>query len=320
LTDKNKWADSDHKWQIIEERKYMWHQPQIDRLASVMGLSPGMTVADIGCGLGYLGWTYWKHFGKRGTYIGVDCSDSLMREATDFSAEWSVGGTSNFITGNCYDVPIADGSVDMTMCQTLLMHLEFPEKALHEMIRITKPGGIVVCKELDSVSRYLRLGFSSVNEDASIDDIIFQRRMKLIWIQGRKALGFGDYGIGARVPKMMQEAGLNEIKGFCRDKLEFLVPPYDEPEQKLRLEIIGRFTRESTEEEKEKSKEDYKKYYIAGSGDPISFEKDYSRMKELFRTKREKRLRQIKDETLYSCSGGSNFFCILGRKTRHRDK
>lgn len=314
LAVKNKWAEKGYKRQIIEERRYMWNQSQIDRLASVMGLSPGMTVADIGCGLGYLGRTYWKHFGEHGTYIGVDCSDSLMSEARDLSVEWSTSGNANFITGNCYDIPIDDGSVDVSMCQTLLMHLEFPEKAIHEMIRITKPGGIVVCKELDSTSRYLRLGFSTVNENVIIDDIIFQRRMKLIWIHGRKMLGFGDYGIGTRVPKMMQEAGLKEISGFCRDKLEFLVPPYDEPEQKLRIEIIERFAGESTEEEKQESRENYKKYYLAGVGDPISFEEDYNRLTELLRTEQENRLKQITDNTLYSCSGGSNFFCIFGRK------
>ena len=139
--------------------------------------------------------------------------------------------------------------------------------------------------------------------------------MKLTWIQGRKELGLGDYGIGARVPKMMHEAGLEEIRGFCNERLEFLVPPYDEPEQKLRLEIVGRFAKESSTEEKQKSKEEYKKYYIAGGGDSVSFEKDYYRMAELYRTEREERLKQIANETRFSCSGGSNFFCIFGRKS-----
>ena len=77
MSDTNKWADSDHKWNIIEERKHMWHQSQIDRIAAVIGLSPGMSVADIGCGLGYLGWTYWKYYGQGGSYTGVDCSSEL---------------------------------------------------------------------------------------------------------------------------------------------------------------------------------------------------------------------------------------------------
>jgi hypothetical protein len=199
------------------------------------------------------------------------------------------------------------------------MHLEFPGKALREMVRITKPGGIIVCKELDSVSRYLRLGFSTVNENEDIDEIVFRRRMMLIWIQGRKKLGLGDYGIGARVPMMMHEAGMEEIRGFCNERLEFLVPPYEEPEQRSRIEIIGRFKQESTSEERQSAKEDYRKYYLAGGGDPVSFEKDYGRLTESFRTERDERTRQIEDGKLFSCSGGSNFFCIFGRKPQRGD-
>jgi ubiquinone/menaquinone biosynthesis C-methylase UbiE len=314
LTDTNKWADEDHKWMIIEERKYMWNPEQIDRLASSMGLSHGMTVADIGCGLGYLGWTYWKYFGEGGKYIGVDYSDALIEEAREMSSKWSINGTARFLTGSCYDVPLPDESVDAAMCQALLMHLEYPERALQEMVRITKPGGIVMCKELDSISRYLRLGYSSASENDSIEDIIFQRRMKLIWIRGRKELGLGDYGIGARIPRMMHESGLEEIKGFCRDKLEFLVPPYKKPEQRKRIEIIERFSGESTQEEKKKAKDEYRKYYLAGGGDPASFDKDYSKMVELSRKERERRYEQLSAGTLFSCSGGSNFFCIFGKK------
>ena len=314
MTDKNKWADNDHKWRIIEERKYMWHEEQIEGLASAMGLTQGITIADVGCGLGYLGWTYWKHYGIGGTYIGVDCSVSLLTDANDIAGEWSTGGTACFINGDSYRLPIADESIDLTMCQTLLMHLEFPERALREMVRITKPGGIVMCMELDSISRYLRLGYSTVKEDEDIDDVIFRRRMKLTWIRGRKELGFGDYGIGARVPKMMHEAGLKKINGFCRDKLEFLVPPYKDPQQKLRIDIIRRFAKESTEEDKQKAKEEYRKYYLAGGGDAAGFEKDYNRLSNLHQTERDKRRRQVEDGNLYACSGGSNFFCIFGRK------
>lgn len=317
MTDKEKWADKNHKWLIIEERKYMWYEEQIERLASAMELTPGMTIADVGCGLGYLGWTYWKHYGNDGTYIGIDCSLSLLTDANGISSEWSTVGTANFINGDSYRIPLANESIDVTMCQTLLMHLEYPEKAFREMVRITKPGGIVMCKELDSVSRYLRLGYSSVKEDEDIDDIIFLRRMKLTWIRGRKKLGFGDYGIGARIPKMMHEAGLEEIRGFCNERLEFLVPPYEDPQQRLRIEIIGRFAKESSVEEKQKSKEVYKKYYIAGGGNPASFEEDYSKMLELARIEREGRLKQIEDMTYFGCSGGSNFFCIFGRKPYH---
>ena len=316
MPDKNKWADKDHKWQIIEERRYMWHKSQIDRLASVIGLSPGMAVADIGCGLGYLGWTYWKYFGRSGSYTGIDCSSKLVLEAAEISQSWSEGGTVSFITGDSYRIPLEDNSVDVSMCQTLLQHLEFPEKAVQEMVRITKPGGTVVCKDLDNVSRYMKISYSSISEDDQIDEILFQKRMKLIYARGRKNLGLGDMGIGSKIPRLMQEAGLSRIQGFCNERLEFLNPPYEEPEQKKRIDIIQRFSKEASEEDKHKAKEDYRKYYLAGGGDTETFENDYMRLVSITAELSRRRAESISTGSLFSCSGGNNFLCIIGRKQK----
>ncbi len=314
MTDKDKWADKNHKWQIIEERKYMWYEEQIERLASDMEFTPGMTIVDVGCGLGYLGWTYWEHYGNGGTYTGVDCSLSLLKEAYEIAQGWTTGGIANFINGDSYKIPIADGYSDVTMCQTLLTHLEFPEKALCEMVRITKPGGIVMCKELDNVSQFMKLSYSSATDHEDFNDILFYRKMRLILARGRRELGFGDLGIGSRVPRMMHEADLTEIEVFCNERLEFLVPPYEDSQQKLRVEIMGRYTKDTTVEERQKSKDECKKYYIAGGGDPDSFDFDYDRLLEITKIRSEKRIKQIEDQTLFACSGGSNFFCIFGKK------
>lgn len=315
MTEKNQWADKDHKWQIIEERRFMWSPEQIQRLAEAMNLTSGITIVDVGCGLGYLGWTYWKHFGEDGAYLGVDCSISLLEEATEMAGDWSTGGAVDFINGDSYSIPITDGSIDVTMCQTLLMHLEFPEEALREMVRITKPGGIVMCKENNLVSHFMKLSYSSCTDGEDIDDMLFYRRMNLIWVRGRKKLGFGDLGIASRVPRMMHETGLKEIRGFCNERLQFLLPPYEYPQQKQRVDIIQKhYPRDSTAEEKQEAKEDYRKYHLAGGGDSSSFDQDYDRFLEIVRARSEKRLNQIKDETLFACSGGSNFLCIFGKK------
>ncbi len=66
------------------------------------------------------------------------------------------------LVGN--EIPLPDESVDMAMCQTLLMHLKKPEKALQEMKRILKPGGIIMCKEPDNLGVSLGDGYSSETE------------------------------------------------------------------------------------------------------------------------------------------------------------
>ena len=316
MSETNKWADKDHKWQIIEERKFMWHPSQIERLASAIGLSPGMTVADIGCGLGYLGWTYWKYFGQGGSYTGVDCSSKLVLEATELSQSWSKGGKASFITGDCYSVPLEDNSVDVCMSQTLLGHLQYPARAVKEMVRVTKPGGTVVCKDLDNVSRYMKVNYSSITQDEQIEDILFEKRMRLIYAKGRKNLGFGDTGIGSRIPHLMHEAGLSQIEGFCNERLEFLIPPYEDPEQKKRIEIIQRFNVEITEEDKKEAKEEYRKYYLAGGGNPETFGSDYQRLSSVTAELSRKRSESILSGSLFSCSGGNNFLCVIGRKKR----
>ena len=314
MTERNSWADTDRKWALVDERKFMWHESQISWLASVIGLTSGQTIADIGCGLGYLGWTYWEHYGAGGTYLGLDCSSSLIADAVIEARSWSEGGNAAFINGDAYSIPLMDGSVDVAMCQTLLTHLEYPEKALREMIRITKPDGSVVCQELDNVSQFMKLSYSSVTDDEDIDEILFYRKMRLILARARKALGLGDLGIGSKIPRMMHEAGLTEIRGFCNERLEFLLPPYEEPEQNLRVEIMGRNDHDSTEEERHEAKEHFRERYLAGGGDSSSFDSDYERLMGIAETRRLNRQAQLQAENLFSCSGGSNFFCIIGKK------
>lgn len=102
---------------------------------------------------------------------------------------------------------------------------------------------------------------------------------------------------------MMHEADLTEIEMFCNKRLEFLVPPYKDPQQKLRVEIMGRHIKETTAEERQKSKDECRKYYIAGGANPDSLDFDYNRLLEIAKIRREKGAKQIEDQTLFACSG-----------------
>ncbi|MCP4646257.1 MAG: methyltransferase domain-containing protein, partial [bacterium] len=146
---------------IIEQRKFMWRDDSIEMYSRWMNLRQGMKVVDVGCGLGYLGWTYWQYFGKGGNYFGVDRSANLVNEASENSRDWAEGGNAYFVNADAYNLPFPNNYADWTMCQTLLMHLEFPEKALAEMVRVTKPGGLIMCNEPDNLSSSRRVTLSS---------------------------------------------------------------------------------------------------------------------------------------------------------------
>ncbi|MEN8209820.1 MAG: methyltransferase domain-containing protein, partial [Candidatus Fermentibacteria bacterium] len=259
--DKRDWSEKDLKKHIVDQRKYLWRESTIERIASWLELRSGITAVDIGCGLGYLGWTFWKHFGCGSSYVGVDCSLKLLREAQDKHPEWSEGGAAFFLNGSAYDIPLPDACADWTMCQTLLMHLEFPEDAISEMIRITKPEGVIMCMEPDNISSSLSMVSNSVYSP-SIEEKLTQWKMQLIWAEGRKKLGMGDWGIGTRVPQMLADLGLINIDALYNDSPRFVHPPYETEVQKYGIEKMRENIEDNDKETKKLLRRRYRETFL----------------------------------------------------------
>jgi SAM-dependent methyltransferase len=112
------------------------------------GLSAGMKVADIGCGIGRV--TNWiaEQVGSTGTVVGVDSSAEQIEQARQNAAIANLENVS-FVEGNAYRTGLPLNSFDLVYCRFLLMHLVQPMDALQEMKAILKPGGVLVCEEAD---------------------------------------------------------------------------------------------------------------------------------------------------------------------------
>jgi len=197
------WSKGRWKEMLIEQRKYMWSAETIERYSKWIGIKHGMTAVDVGCGLGFLGATYWPHFGEGGKYIGIDQSEDLIKNASEAADEWADGGDAKFVAANAYDLPLGDGSVDWSMCQTLLMHLEHPRKALEEMVRVLKPGGLFSCMEPDNLSGGFTRPFNSALNSTN-EEFLLGVRVELAVHDGRVKLGRGDESICNKVPHMLR--------------------------------------------------------------------------------------------------------------------
>jgi len=317
MKDKNRrdWSEKDLKKHIVDQRKYLWRESTIERIASWLDLSKGITAVDIGCGLGYLGWTFRRHYGSGSTYIGVDSSMKLLLEAHETQSEWSGGGNACFVNGSTYGIPLPDECADWVMCQTLLMHLEFPEDAMNEMIRITKPGGLIMCMEPDNISSSLSMVSNSVYSP-SIKEKLEQFKMQLIWAEGRKRLGRGDWGIGAKVPKMMADLGLTNIDAIYNDSPRFTHPPYETEVQKYGIEKMRENIMEKDEDSRKLLWKRYRECFLAGGGSLSTF----YRYKKFCEERQEEWemmvLEQLKKKTYYNGISGSHFFCVRGFKPK----
>ena len=108
-------------------------------------LDPGLTIADLGCGTGYVAQSL---LGLCSRVICVDASGPMLDEARKRLDETPVGTRVEYRPGELDSLPIADDEVDGALCAMVLHHLETPDDCLREMFRIVRPGGCAVILEL----------------------------------------------------------------------------------------------------------------------------------------------------------------------------
>ena len=300
---KIEWSDKNWKKFITEQRKRMWLPDTIEKFAKWLNLKQGMKVADIGCGLGYLGWTYWKYFGENGSYTGVDISEKLIKEAEEFSEKWAENGKANFQVGDAYNLDFEDNSFDLVMCQTMLMHLDKPEKAITEMKRIVKPGGTIFCMEPDNFSNSLHAGFSSLPE-LTLDEQLIMHKIHYHRLKGRIKLKRGDYSIGNKLPLLFHQAGFIDIDIRKNDLVHYMVPPYKMDFQKRIVEEKRKTVNKKNVDEEKFWRENIRKYVLAGGGSEYLLRKCFSIIDKRSIPNCKKALNQIEQENYFSCYSG----------------
>jgi len=104
-------------------------------------LRKDQNLLDIGCGPGSITIGLADYVARA---VGVDFSDEVVQEARAAA----VGkDNSEFIVASVYELPFPDDSFDVVWTHQVLQHLPDPVGALREMLRVTKPGGLVASRE-----------------------------------------------------------------------------------------------------------------------------------------------------------------------------
>jgi len=102
-----------------------------------------LTVADVGCGTGYLAQALARRVGK---VICVDPSAAMIERAQQNLL--GAPAELEFHEGSMEALPIADSSVDAAFAHMVLHHLADTRAGLAEMVRIVRPGGLVTCLDM----------------------------------------------------------------------------------------------------------------------------------------------------------------------------
>ncbi|MGH9432259.1 MAG: class I SAM-dependent methyltransferase, partial [Terriglobia bacterium] len=72
--------------------------------------------------------------------LGIDVTPAMLAHARELQSERQIRNAA-FTCGEAERLPFADGAFDLVTCQFSLHHMQKPEAALREMLRVTKPAG-----------------------------------------------------------------------------------------------------------------------------------------------------------------------------------
>lgn len=163
-----------------------------------IGVGAGWRVVEIGCGprgcLGLLS----KRVGSTGRVVGVERSAEQVERARHFLAESRLTNV-EVLEGDAHSLDLPDRTFDLATARLVLTNVPRPEKVVAEMVRLSRPGGFIALHEPDPTTSRM---------DPPLD-----AQIRLLQILNTYAeLNGIDRSIGLRVPRMLRELGLLDVR------------------------------------------------------------------------------------------------------------
>ena len=125
-------------------RSHSWRTAENSAAYLLPHLKPHMKILDVGCGPGTITAGLARYV-PDGSVTGIDSAPGVVDQAR----EASDARNAEFAVGDVYALDYPDDTFCVTHAHQVLQHLSDPVKALAEMRRVTKPGGLVAVRDGD---------------------------------------------------------------------------------------------------------------------------------------------------------------------------
>jgi demethylmenaquinone methyltransferase/2-methoxy-6-polyprenyl-1,4-benzoquinol methylase len=120
--------------------------------AAETGVGRGASVLDVCCGTGDLALTLAAQVGPSGSVTGLDFSAAMLERAAR-KAPPPEAAAIEWLRGDATALPFGDRSFAAATVAFGLRNLPDAEEGLHELARVVRPGGRVVCLEITRPTR-----------------------------------------------------------------------------------------------------------------------------------------------------------------------
>ena len=130
-------------WLVRPERET---EENPDLAVSLLGIRPGMSVADIGAGVGYYSVRFAAKVGPQGKVYATDLQPEMIRLLRARLEKEKVGNVEP-VLGSETETKLPDQSIDMAVLVDVYHEFSEPRKMLASLRRALKPGGRLVLLE-----------------------------------------------------------------------------------------------------------------------------------------------------------------------------
>jgi ubiquinone/menaquinone biosynthesis C-methylase UbiE len=153
-------------------------------------------ILDCGCGPGSItvGLAQWASDGQT---VGIDISEDQLNGARSIANGLGIENVT-FRQGDIFDLPFEGDSFDIVFSQTVLYHIPDRERALAEMKRVLRPGGLIALRD-------------AINASIIVwpDDPLIQELARVVRL-GAQRTG-GDPDIGRELGTLLYAAGFEDV-------------------------------------------------------------------------------------------------------------
>jgi SAM-dependent methyltransferase len=194
--------------------------PDSAALLDRVGLRPGQSAIDLGCGPRGILDLLAGRVSPGGRVVGLDADPAHTAMATKFVSDQALTEV-EIVTADARHTGLPSASFDLVHARTLLINLPDPAPVVAEMLRLAKPGGWVAVAEPDTEHALCYPPNRAFDRICEIFPVVFSRNG-------------ADPAIGRRVPELFRQAGLADVKAESRTQM---YPPGNS-RRTVRLDLV----------------------------------------------------------------------------------
>jgi len=127
---------------ILEDRMRGGYNAVVRALVDAANPQPGDKLLEVGCGSGAVARWLARYTTGTNEITAVDVNCYLLREAASLAMAEGLADRIAFREDNAEALALPDSSVDVSLSFTVMEEVD-ADRMLHEMVRVTKPGGRV---------------------------------------------------------------------------------------------------------------------------------------------------------------------------------